>query len=116
MDIGAPEPMQSGPQGNLAQRFGELMRRTEGLDASPGVESSVLVDTIRSQDVAMRERQQHHAKLQESINDESLTPQQASALQNQMMVEMAATHYQFNACLYVAQNTKTGLQTLIKNQ
>ncbi|HEX6703348.1 MAG TPA: hypothetical protein VF169_01205 [Albitalea sp.] len=45
-----------------------------------------------------------------------LNPEELAVRQMQMSLQVALAQFQFNACAHVAQSSKTGMQTLMKNQ
>jgi type III secretion inner rod protein HrpB2 len=107
---------QQGPAPALAEKFAALMNRAPEASAAETSGAPALGQALLKQDEAMRKSlQDMHALAKASItpgaNDTEIT-----ARQIELTYEIATVQFQFNAGVYLAQSSKNGLQTLMRNQ
>ena len=101
----------------LSQQFDKLMAQQPGLAQGAGQpphDHSALGDTVNA-----LEKAQHGLKAemqQFSVDAPGMSMQEMTARSIQLQSDIAEQHLQFNAVTSVAKSTKSGLQTLIKNQ
>jgi type III secretion inner rod protein HrpB2 len=106
---------QQGPSAALADKFAALMNRAPETTAAESGSAPSIAQALLQQDESMRKTlQDMHAlaKVQTpDANDAEMT-----ARQIELTYEIATVQFQFNAGVYLAQSSKNGLQTLMKNQ
>jgi len=101
----------------LADKFGRMME-TQPPEPShtvrPAGEASAVQHFVSQQEHALQQTFDDVRAFQ--LQAPSMNMQTLAARQMQLTQQMAMVQLQFNAGVYVAQSSKTGLQTLMKNQ
>jgi len=105
-----------GPQvSQLATRFSDLLAQEPPSHTVPEVGAPTVVSHL----VGEHERM-YHGLIKDlaraSAASQHMTPQEATLKQVELMFRVVNVSMQNNACVYVAQSSKNGLQTLMKNQ
>lgn len=100
---------------SLANKFSDLLSKDPSTQPVPEVGApSVLSHVVGEHERMYRGLIQDLAHA--SIDIDKMTPQQATMKQVEMMFRTVNVNMQHNACTYIAQSAKNGLQTLMKNQ
>ncbi|MEK8029351.1 hypothetical protein AACH06_00845 [Ideonella sp. DXS29W] len=108
---GAPAPQVD----RLANRFADLLAQEPPTHTVPEVGAPTVVSRL----VGEHERMYHGLvkdMARAAVDTPHMTPQQATLKQVELMFRVVNVSMQNNACVYVAQSSKNGLQTLMKNQ
>jgi type III secretion inner rod protein HrpB2 len=108
----------SSPNGDLqslANRFSDLLSKEPSAQPVPEVGAPSVLSHVVGEHERMY-RGLFHDIAKTSLDIDKMTPQQATAKQMELMFRTANVTVQHNACTYVAQSAKSGLQTLMKNQ
>jgi len=105
-----------GPQvDRLATRFSDLLAQEPPTHTVPEVGAPTVVSHL----VGEHERT-YHGLIKDlgraAVDSQHMSPQQATLKQVELMFRVVNVSMQNNACVYVAQSSKNGLQTLMKNQ
>ncbi|MDA8445695.1 hypothetical protein [Paracidovorax valerianellae] len=108
----------SGPSMNMsavAEKFARMMKDSPPLASVESEDPSTLGKMLIKQDESMRKEVQDTAALMQAAIQQppgvDLTLYQVN-----LMYQFAGTHFQVQAMSSLAQTTKTGLQTLMRNQ
>lgn len=104
------------PARQLTEQFSSLMSRAADVSASQTGEASPVAQALLHQDTAMRSQIQSLQDLGNARTEGTLSEDELKQRELEMHFKIATVQFQFNACIYVAQSSKNGLQTLIKNQ
>lgn len=103
--------------GELADKFSRMVEQQPAQaaphDTSVGA-GTTLSHFISSQESVMR--QSFDAVRSFSAQAPSMNPSELAARQIELSYQLSMVQVQFNAGVYVSQSTKSGLQTLMKNQ
>jgi type III secretion inner rod protein HrpB2 len=107
---------QQGPAAGLAEKFASLMSRTPETTASEAGAEPSLGQVLLRQDEAMRKSLQDMHALAKAGTSTDMTETQMTARQIELTYEITTVQFQFNAGVHLAQSSKNGLQTLMRNQ
>jgi type III secretion inner rod protein HrpB2 len=118
VDVGRAFERAAEPGGqvqNLATRFSDLLAKEPPSHTVPEVGAPTVVSHL----VGEHERM-YHGLIKDlaraSVASQHMMPQEATLKQVELMFRVVNVSMQNNACVYVAQSSKNGLQTLMKNQ
>lgn len=103
--------------GGLADKFNRMMEIQPPTAAPHGAEvgaSSPISHFIGSQEALMR--QTFNDVRSFTAQAPSMTPSELAARQIELSYQLSMVQVQFNAGVYISQSSKSGLQTLMKNQ
>ena len=116
IDVMQSASPQQGPAPALAERFTALMNRAPETTAAEAGGTPAFGEALLKQDEAMRKSlQDMHALAKASITP-GANETEMTARQIELTYEIATVQFQFNAGVYLAQSSKNGLQTLMRNQ
>ena len=107
---------QQGPCAALAEKFAALMNRAPEASAVEAGSSPALAQALLQQDEAMRKSLQDMHAMAKAQTDPHASDTEMTARQIELTYEIATVQFQFNAGVYIAQSSKNGLQTLMRNQ
>ena len=103
--------------GNLADRFSRMVQEQPSAPVPHGTEAgsrSTVSHFIEAQEGVMR---QTYDKVRAfSLEAPSMNPSELASRQIELTYQLAMVQVQFNAGVYISQSSKSGLQTLMKNQ
>ncbi|CAM3427593.1 type III secretion protein [Paracidovorax anthurii] len=110
-----PGSASSSPMSALAEKFARLMEGSPQTPLAEMAPDSTLGNALMHQDESMRKTIQDmhalaHAQ-KEGLNDIDTTSRQI-----ELMYRVSGMQFQFHAMVYLAQSSKSGLQTLMRNQ
>jgi type III secretion inner rod protein HrpB2 len=103
--------------GNLADRFSRMVQEQPSAPVPNNTEAgsrSVVSHFIEAQEGVMRETFDKVRSF--TLQAPSMDPSQLASREIELTYQLAMVQVQFNAGVYVAQSSKSGLQTLMKNQ
>mgnify|MGYP002760077468 CR=1 FL=1 len=99
----------------LAKRFSDLLAQEPASHTVPEVGAPNVMS-----DVIGQHEKLYHGLLSDlaraSADSQHMTAQQATMKQVEMMFRVVNVTMQHNACSFIVQSSKNGLQTLMKNQ
>ena len=107
-----PEPL-----GNLADRFSRMVQEQPAAPTPHDTEAgsrSTVSHFLQAQEGVLR---QTFDKVRSfSLEAPAMNPSELASRQIDLTYQLAMVQVQFNAGVYISQSTKSGLQTLMKNQ
>jgi len=107
---------QQGPSAALAEKFAALMNRAPETSAAEAGSSPSIAHALLQQDEAMRKSLQDMHAMAKAQTDPHASDAEMTARQIQLTYEITTVQFQFNAGVHLAQSSKNGLQTLMRNQ
>lgn len=99
----------------LTDKFASIMGRASEVPPSETAEPSTLANVLINQDETMRKNIQSMQDLA-SAQTTGLSDQELTQRQIELTYQITTAQFQFNAGVYLAQSSKTGFQTLMRNQ
>jgi len=103
--------------GQLADRFSRMVQEQPSAPVPNGTEAgsrSTVSHFIEAQEGVMR---QTYDKVRAfSLEAPAMNPSELASRQIELTYQLAMVQVQFNAGVYISQSSKSGLQTLMKNQ
>jgi type III secretion inner rod protein HrpB2 len=99
----------------LAEKFASIMGRASNLASTETAEPSSVASVLINQDEMMRKNIQSMEELT-TAQTAGLSDRELTQRHIELVYQVSTTQFQFNACTYVAQSSKNGLQTLMRNQ
>ena len=103
--------------GNLADRFSRMVQEQPAAPTPQDTEAgsrSTVSHFIHAQEGVLR---QTFDKVRSfSLEAPAMNPSELASRQIELTYQLAMVQVQFNAGVYISQSTKSGLQTLMKNQ
>lgn len=102
----------------LSDRFDRMMAQepnaTAHNETTNNQRETIATEFVGKGEAIMRQTFQKIEAFRADIGH--LDPGEVSARHSELTMQIAVTQFHFNACTYVAQSGKTGMQTLMKNQ
>lgn len=99
----------------LSDKFASIMNRASEVPASEGAEPSTLASVLINQDETMRKNVQDMQDLA-AAQTTGVSDKEMMQRQMELTFQITTAQFQFNAGVYLAQSSKTGFQTLMRNQ
>lgn len=115
IDILEQASVRPAPTQAMAEKFTDLMRRNTEPSPIESAEKSTMVEVLLKQDEQIR-RVQHESYDMAQAKMDGMSDDDLSAWRVDFTLRVASAQFQFNAMVQVAQSTKNGLQTLMRNQ
>lgn len=103
--------------GNLADRFSRMLQEQPSAPVPNQTEAgshSVVSHFLQAQEGVMRQTYDQVRSF--SLQAPSMNPSELASRQIELSYQLAMVQVQFNAGVYISQSSKSGLQTLMKNQ
>ncbi|MDA8457360.1 type III secretion protein [Acidovorax sp. GBBC 3334] len=107
------------PMSALAEKFARMMEGSQGTQQAPLSEmspDSTIGNALLHQDESMRKTLQDMHALAHAQKDGSLSDIDLTSRQVELMYRVSGMQFQFHAMVYLAQSSKSGIQTLMRNQ
>jgi len=99
----------------LSDKFASIMNRAPEAPASETGETSTLANVLINQDETMRRNVEGMHELA-AAQTTGVSDRELSQRQMELTYQITTAQFQFNAGVYLAQSSKTGFQTLMRNQ
>jgi len=99
----------------LSDKFASMMNRASEVPASESAEPSTLASVLINQDETMRKNVQDMQDLA-AAQTTGVSDKEMMQRQMELTFQITTAQFQFNAGVYLAQSSKTGFQTLMRNQ
>jgi len=99
----------------LAEKFASIMGRASNVPSTETADPSSLAGVLINQDESMRKNMQSAQDLA-TAQTAGLSDRELTQRHIELTYQITAVQFQFNAGVYLAQSSKTGFQTLMRNQ
>lgn len=99
----------------LSQKFASLMNRPAEVSPAENTEPTAIGKFLVQHDEALRNNKQEIADLSK-VDTSDLTDQEKADRNMALVDHIASVQFEFNAVVFVAQSSKNGFQTLMRNQ